>query len=274
MTMQGAGRGGARRSIQQRHRDGVALSFEEAGTGDGPVLLVHGGLCDHTNLDPQLAHFGRRRRTVAVDLRGHGRSDKPRQEYTIPGFGDDLAWLCHELGLARPVVIGHSMGGLIALEVAARFEGLPAAVVILDAPVVPPQAFVEAVQPFAQAVQTPHYREAVRQFMGQFIGFADDPEHRECLLEAMASTPQHVVASTLRNYVAYDSAAAAGACKVPVLYVSSGPWFADVTRLRALCPQLVTGQTVGSGHYHQLEVPEQVNAMIDRFLSITLGRPD
>jgi pimeloyl-ACP methyl ester carboxylesterase len=260
--------------VRRLRRDGVALCYAEAGWGEPPIVLVHGGLCDHTNLAPQLEHFGRRHRTLAVDLRGHGWSAKPQQEYTIPGFADDLAWLCREVGLCRPVVVGHSMGGLIALEVAARFAELPAAVVILDAPVVPPQAFVEAVQPFAQAVQTPHYREAVRQFMGQFVGFADDPEHRECLLEAMASTPQHVVASSLRNYVAYDSAAAAGACKVPVLYVSSGPWFADVTRLRALCPQLVTGQTVGSGHYHQLEVPEQVNAMIDRFLSIAVGRPD
>jgi hypothetical protein len=60
---------------------------------------------------------------------------------------------------------------------------------------------------------------------------------------------------------------------VPVLYVSSGPWFADVARVRELCPQLVTAQTVGSGHYHQLEVPEQVNAMIDRFLAVALRVP-
>jgi hypothetical protein len=52
--------------------------------------------------------------------------------------------------------------------------------------------------------------------------------------------------------------------------VSSGPWFTDLPRFRELCPQLVTGQTVGSGHYHQLEVPEQINAMIERFLALSL----
>ena len=88
----------------------------------------------------------------------------------------------------------------------------------------------------------------------------------------MAATPQHVIASAMEDYLAYDSAAAAAACKLPLVYVSSGPWFADVARLRELCPQLVTGQTVGSGHYHQLEVPEQINAMIDRFVAVALAR--
>jgi pimeloyl-ACP methyl ester carboxylesterase len=236
-------------------------------------VLVHGGLCDHTNLAPQLEHFGRRHRTLAVDLRGHGWSAKPQQEYTIPGFADDLAWLCREVGLCRPVVVGHSMGGLIALDLAARYGDLPAAIVILDAPVVPPAPFAAAVREFAAALQTPGQGEVVRRFMGQFVGFDDDPQRKACLLDSMACSAQHVTASALANYLAFDSAAAAAACRVPVLYVSSGPWFADVARVRELCPQLVTAQTVGSGHYHQLEVPEQVNAMIDRFLAVALRVP-
>jgi hypothetical protein len=42
----------------------------------------------------------------------------------------------------------------------------------------------------------------------------------------------------------------------------------DLVPVRALCPTLVTGQTVGAGHFHQLEVPEQVSPMIDRFLAL------
>jgi pimeloyl-ACP methyl ester carboxylesterase len=259
--------------MRRLSRDGVALCYAEAGRGDPPLVLVHGGLCDHTNFAPQLAHFGHRLRTLAVDLRGHGRSDKPRQAYTIPGFADDVAWLCREVGVAGPVVVGHSMGGLIALELAARSGDLPAAVVILDSPVMPPPAFVEAVREFAAALGTPEHGEVVRRFMGQFVGFDDDPRRKASLLDAMAAVAPHVTTSALANYLAFDSAAAAAACRVPLLYVSSGPWFADVARLRELCPRLVTAQTVGSGHYHQLEVPEQVNAMIDRFLSVALRAP-
>ncbi|MEJ7755036.1 MAG: alpha/beta fold hydrolase [Nocardioidaceae bacterium] len=67
-------------------------------------------------LAPQLAHFATRHRTVAVDLRGHGESDAPEQDYTIEGFASDVAWMSQQLGLERPVVVGHSLGGIVALH--------------------------------------------------------------------------------------------------------------------------------------------------------------
>ena len=93
----------------QLRRDGVALFYEEAGEGDPPIVLVHGWCCDHAYFAPQFEHFRRAHRVVAVDLRGHGKSDKPRQDYTIEMLADDVAWLCGELGLVKPVVIGHSI---------------------------------------------------------------------------------------------------------------------------------------------------------------------
>jgi pimeloyl-ACP methyl ester carboxylesterase len=51
-------------------------------------------------------------------------------------FADDLAWMCAQLGLEKPVVIGHSMGGVVAL--ALRYPELPSAIVMIDAPVVRP----------------------------------------------------------------------------------------------------------------------------------------
>ena len=86
--------------MRQLDRDGVALYYEEAGEGEPPVFLVHGWCCDHTYFAPQVEHFAERgHRVVAVDLRGHGKSDKPRQSYTMDLFADDLTWMCAQLGL-------------------------------------------------------------------------------------------------------------------------------------------------------------------------------
>jgi pimeloyl-ACP methyl ester carboxylesterase len=104
----------------------VYLFHEEVGHGDPPLLLVHGWCCDHTYFEPQARHFARHHRVVSVDLRGHGRSDEPRQSYAIESFADDLAWVCERLALARPVVVGHSMGGIVAFDLAARYPELPA----------------------------------------------------------------------------------------------------------------------------------------------------
>ena len=251
-------------------RDNVTLFCKEAGSGDPPILLVHGGMDDHTHFSPQFEHFKLNHRTVAMDLRGYGQSDKPKQDYTITGYADDLAWLCSKLEIVKPVAIGHSMGGLIVLELAARFPDLPSAIVILDSPIVPLKAFVEGLKPLVMAMQTQQYREALEQFLSQFIGFADDPDRKERLLKELLSVEQHVIASTLASYSLYDSAAAASACRVPVLNVSSGIPFSDIARFHELCPQLITEQTVSSGHYHQLEVPKQINSIIDGFLANAL----
>lgn len=56
----------------------------------------------------------RNTQTVTVDLREHGRSAAPRQDYTPGLFADDLVWLCRRIGLVAPLVVGHSRGGTVA----------------------------------------------------------------------------------------------------------------------------------------------------------------
>ena len=102
-------------------RDGVALAYNEDGTGDPPMVLVHCWVCDHTFFAPQFDHFSGTQRVITVDLRGHGESDKPQQAYTVTGFAEDLVWLCRQLAVEKPVVVGHSMGGNVALELAASY---------------------------------------------------------------------------------------------------------------------------------------------------------
>jgi pimeloyl-ACP methyl ester carboxylesterase len=256
--------------MQTLERDGVRLAYQEAGSGPPPILLVHGWTHDHGYLEPQFEHFRARHRVVAVDLRGHGDSDKPDQDYTIDGFADDLAWLVGEIGLHRPVVVGHSMGGVVALELAARHPELTGAVVMLDSPVFASPQLLEAVQPVIEGLKTPRFREVQRELVAA-VSFlpTDDRERAARIVDHMSSAPQRVMASSFESLFAHDSAAAARACRVPVLYVGAAHPMADLARFRELCPNLTTGQAIGAGHYFQLEVPEQVNAMIERFVKIT-----
>ena len=74
--------------MQQLKRNGIALFYEEAGKGAPPIVLVHGLAGDHTFMTPQFEHFRRTHRVVSVDLRGHGQSEQPQQEYAIAGFAE------------------------------------------------------------------------------------------------------------------------------------------------------------------------------------------
>jgi pimeloyl-ACP methyl ester carboxylesterase len=254
-------------------RDSVSLFYEQAPGGAPPLVLVHGVGCDHSFMAPQFDAFAGAHRVVAVDLRGHGRSDKPQQDYTIPAFADDLAWVLRELALERPVVVGHSMGGAIGLELAAEQPERLAGVVVLDTAVLASQEVWAGVQPVLAGLKTPAYQEAGRRFFAEaFFLPTDDPERKAAVIDAMMATPQHVPVSAFENIFAWDSAAAAARCRVPTLYVASSRPRGDVVRFGEACPGLVHGQVVGSGHFLQLEVPDQVNAMIRRFLTTYLPR--
>jgi pimeloyl-ACP methyl ester carboxylesterase len=99
---------------------------------------------------------------------------------------------------------------------------------------------------------------------------ADDPVRKARILERALAASQRLVVETWDDVFSTDTDALAAACPVPALYLDGGAPNSDLARFQRLCPQLTWGRTVGAGHWHQLEVPEQVNAMIERFLAMSL----
>lgn len=254
-------------------RNGVQLGYTEAGRGGPPIVFIHGMSCDSSDFAPQMEHFRQRHRVVALDLRGHGASDAPEGDYSMAALADDVLWLCDELGVYKPVLVGHSMGGVIALEIAARRPEAATAIALLDSPILIPPPVAEALAPFGAALRSPAYRDALVGFMASNFGPADDPERKGRILERAGRLPQHVGAACWEQGLAsFDSVAAARACALPLLYLHAAVP-SDLGLLAQLCPRLMVGETVGAGHWHQLEVPEQVNAMLERFIGILQNNP-
>jgi pimeloyl-ACP methyl ester carboxylesterase len=253
-------------------RDGVKLYYEETGAGEPTLLLVHGWCCDHRYLAAQAEYFSPRFRVLSVDLRGHGLSDAPQQEYSMEGFADDLAWICNELNTGPCVVVGHSMGGLVTLVMAARHPSSVRAAVLIDSPVMLTPEDVAARGSLVEALHGPDYRQAAAGYVRTALLIpTDDAERSSWIVEGMSAMPQHVMASAMRHIVACDSAAAAAVTKQPLLYI--GAYRANGSEaLRRVASQLMVGQTVGAGHFNMMEVPEQLNAMIDRFLELSLPK--
>jgi pimeloyl-ACP methyl ester carboxylesterase len=104
--------------------EGYRLSYDEYGAGGRPIVLIHGLLMNRhmfERLGPMLAERGNR--VIALDLLGHGRSDRPEdlQRYSMPLFAYQVTALLDHLGIESAVVGGTSLGANVCLEAAVRF---------------------------------------------------------------------------------------------------------------------------------------------------------
>jgi pimeloyl-ACP methyl ester carboxylesterase len=250
-------------------RNGVTLAYQDLGSGANPIILLHGWACDHSFLQPQIDHLSRSHRVLALDLCGHGLSDAPDRKYTLTEFADDIHWLSTSLRLPPALIIGHSMGGVVALELAATHPADVAAICLIDSVVFPSDAFSAQLRRIESQLAGRGYLEVFRHLAGVLFIETDDANRKSELLKRMSRTPQHVAVASFRGHLLdYDFSAAAAACKVPIAYLGAARPLADLDKFRSYCPDLMTGKTFGSGHFSPLEVPEQINSMLDRYLKV------
>jgi pimeloyl-ACP methyl ester carboxylesterase len=246
-------------------RDGVRLAYEQTGAGAPALLLIHGAFANRSAYDLQVDHFASSHEVVRVDMRGHGESDRPEGPYSIPEFADDVAYMARELGLRDAVVVGHSMGGLVAVEMAGHHADVVGAVVTLDSPSLIPGWSNEFAHPIDDEMEGANVRDVLEAFLRRAEHPADDHARWDQSLASVRELPEHVIRATWAA-LEWDPAPALRACQVPFLYLDHGQPGYDLTELRALCPQVASGQTVGAGHRALQDVPDQVNAMLERFI--------
>lgn len=111
--------------------DECQLHYEEYGSGT-PLLLVHGLGSSTLDWEYQIPTLSRHHRVISLDLRGHGRSDKPDERYSIAGFAEDVAALVEHLNLSPVHLVGISMGGMTGFQVGVDYPELLKSLTIVN----------------------------------------------------------------------------------------------------------------------------------------------
>jgi len=253
-------------ALKSATRDGVKLAYLDTGTGDPPLLFIHGWCCDHTYWRDQIPEFAKRHRVVAVDLRGLGSSDAPDEDSSVEAYSDDVAWLSREIGLARPVLIGHSMGGLIALNVVRKWPQLARASVFVDAATMPfPAEFAPAVSSMLDGLRSPAHREVAANFIGNFLFRPEsDPHLKDDVIKGMTGAPQRAMLTAMASIVS-TSEAAPGPVPVPSLFVRAATYWCTEDELKEAYPGMEV-VTMDAAHFVQMEKPHEFNAILSRWL--------
>src|SRR5215213_4736893 len=112
--------------------DGARIHYKSYGKGRDALVLVHGWGCNLDHWRDQVSEFAKRNRVLALDLPGHGQSDKPQIAYTMDLFANAIDAVMRDARVERAVVVGHSMGTPVARQFYRKYPQKTLAIVIVD----------------------------------------------------------------------------------------------------------------------------------------------
>ncbi len=119
-------------TVTVRSVDGSPIVYGTRGQGEPVIVFIHCWTCNHTFWDAQIDYFSKRHQVVWLDLAGHGESGSHRQRYTMQAFGQDVAAVVNQIGARKVILVGHSMGGPVAVEAAKQLGDRVTGIVGVD----------------------------------------------------------------------------------------------------------------------------------------------
>jgi pimeloyl-ACP methyl ester carboxylesterase len=249
--------------------DGHRIYYRTFGFGKTAMIFLSGWGCDASLWRNQVPAVVPYSRVLLVDLPGHGRSDKPDIPYTLELFARAVNALLEHARAPKAIVVGHSMGGMVAYEFARRWPEKTIALIWVDGAFGIPIDVVQQIAGLrkrAEEFRSPDYQEKVRRFIDQLYVPETPAAVRDEVARSILSTPQHVLAGCMdgladRRLFEHDT------LDIPAFAISSPFWnperFIDI--FKKTLPRFQYEVLSGVGHYPMLEKPDQVNAALTRF---------
>ena len=249
-----------------RSHDGISLACDYRGQGEPLLLFIHGWTCRRDYWQPQLAFFEEYHKVAAPDLPGHGNSKAcDRQCWSVTTFGQDIAAAAKALAAERLILIGHSMGGAVALEAARRLGDMVAAVVLVDTFVIDYGGLsAETIQAIAAPFEA-DFASAMAGLVEQTSTAATPAFLKERLVREMSAADPAWALPVWRDLLAWNPRPAFEELRVEI-HAVNGALIPDSARER--CAPFVRETVIpGAGHFLQMEDPAGFNQVLDGVLA-------
>lgn len=252
--------------------NGVDIYYEKAGEGP-PLVLIHAMPFDHNLWQYQVASLSGRFTTYAVDLRGWGRSAKPRTPFTLQDMGADVMGVLKDEGVTGPVILmGCSVGSKIALMLACEKPERVSAAILIGANSGRPDFSKRIADYRAQAkagTLVDYHRGHLRH--GVTREWADTPLGSfliENFVDHTGRLDAESIAQVFGAMEGSDLTIARRSCRVPVLIVNGehDSAFAAGAETAADMPDAQREIIEGAGHCCFIEKPERFDAIVQRYL--------
>lgn len=231
------------------------------------LVLIHGWTCNIDSWRDSIPELAKRNRVIAIDLPGHGWSDKPEITYSMDLFARAVDAVMRDAKVKRAVLVGHSMGTPIARQFYRKYPTKTLGIVIVDGSL-RPFGDKKLMETFLAGFRGPNYQQAGQQMFAGMAGPNLSPEIMGRIQASFLNTPQHVLVSAMEG-MADDSIWGGDKINVPVLaYMAKSPfWPPDTEQFdRSIAPNLDFQMLAGVGHFLMMEKPKEFDAAVIAYL--------
>ena len=243
--------------------DNVHIEYRVYGAGEPAVVLVHGWACDANYWNAQLDALKAHHTVVALNLAGHGASGSNRTDWSIANYARDVAAVTHEIPAPHLVLVGHAMGGAVALAAAPLIGSRVIGVVAVEAlrsvglPPRTPREIEQRLAPFQN-----DFVGETRRLAGSLFTADANPVLVQKVTYDMSLEPPAVAIPSLRALLSMDLAAVLSGVHVPVLAINSDLAPTDAARIRQSLPDFNLDVLTHTGHFLMMEAPARFNPVL------------
>lgn len=250
----------------------VTLYYEEMGQGE-PLLLLHGLGSSTADWVLQMEVFAQYYRVVAVDMRGHGRSTKPPGPYTIPMFAADVTAVLQALEIPSAHVLGISLGGMIAFQLAVSYPQMVKSLIIVNSvPSMVVRNFLDRWQLWRRLaiVELMGMRRMGEYLAPRLFPKPEQGELRQEIIQRWAQNDKQAYLAAMRSFVGWDVTGQLAGIQCPTLVISADEDYwpvADKEAYTAQIPQARLLVIEDSRHATPIDQPEVFNTAVLDFLA-------
>lgn len=253
------------------HTGDLSLYYERLGQGE-PLLFLHGLGSSTRDWALQIDYFSKTHECVTVDMRGHGRSDKPPGPYSMPQFAADVAAFIQALVLEPVHLVGMSLGGFVAFQMAVDHPQLLRSLVIVNsAPEVVLRSFGDRLNYWQRIliVRLLGMRKMGEVLAGRLFPSPEHADIRQTFAEHWAENDKGSYLATLKGFVGWSVAGHLGRIQTPMLIIAADQDYTPVANIEKYAAQIPDARlevVSDARHAVQVERPDLFNPLLEAWL--------
>jgi pimeloyl-ACP methyl ester carboxylesterase len=240
------------------------VSVKEGGNTGSPLVFIHSFAGDASHWEDQVRHFAPTHRVIAIELSGHGSSSELDEPYSIARLARDVVSAVHDEHLAPFVLVGHSLGSLVAAAYAAENASHVSGLVLEDPPPALGAYPQELLDHISKMLDEDPYATLETLWSDPMV-IGPQPAVRERLYRGLRRMSRRAVTELMRDLMVFDGVAALSRYPGPKTCIVT-PHNDGPKSLHHATPGVGRVVIPGTGHWIHLDAPDEFNRALEPFV--------